>query len=719
MKQFLAIIMLMFALPAFGTTYYVSKSLGSDSYDGTEKAHTTGSTGPWQHVPGMASGPSHTPTAGDQFILYGGDTWGTSDLPMEIDQNGSGQCLTTPNSSCIYIGVDQTWYNSGVCGASWCRPIFSQGGVYESGWYAMAYIYGTNVTLDNIEFTGMKTSGGNTSRMLSMGGGGGNDVIEHSYFHGWNHDATGCPSACTDQDNSVVIAANAPGNIVHDNVIDGADTLTATAVTGSPCQQPPTDNICQGMNAGIQGAAQIYNNVVANVTNGIGPDEPSDIIHDNLVGPIWLGYQGGHRNGIQNGGPTSLSYQLIYNNVLHNVQNNGMFGFMVQQGGGSTPAYVFNNMLYAGTGAGAGVGEGMQFCQLNSTCGPIYSFNNTIESSQALTSSYSATIYSYNNHCIGPVSCIDNQGSWTVHEATDLPQCSGTGTGCADANSSPHYDQYTSSQTYADSPVASTNSTVHAGTSEEALCSTISGLNAAAGTACQNATGYACNYNTSNHTISCPDLALNSRGGTWDIGAYQYTAGGSTYTLTVTVTGSGSVSDSSGVIVSCTASSGTCSGSTSGSDTLTETPSGGYTFSAWGGACSGSLSTCTLTISATTSVTATFTASTAPTSVTTTTATSITSSSASSGGSWTCTGGCATITSEGVCYAVTTNPTTPCTSDGTSTPFTSSFTGLSAGTTYYYRAFATNSAGTTYGSDLNFTTSSISAPTLAPAVVMF
>jgi hypothetical protein len=92
--------------------------------------------------------------------------------------------------------------------------------------------------------------------------------------------------------------------------------------------------------------------------------------------------------------------------------------------------------------------------------------------------------------------------------------------------------------------------------------------------------------------------------------------------------------------------------------------------------------------------------------VTTTTATGITATGASAGGVVTSNGG-ASITSEGTCYATTMNPTTPCTSDGTATPFTSTLSGLMAGTLYYYRAFATNSVGTSYGSDLNFTTSSL------------
>jgi hypothetical protein len=109
----------------------------------------------------------------------------------------------------------------------------------------------------------------------------------------------------------------------------------------------------------------------------------------------------------------------------------------------------------------------------------------------------------------------------------------------------------------------------------------------------------------------------------------------------------------------------------------------------------------------------TYTASAAPPTVTTTTATSITTTSATSGGVVTATGG-ASVTSEGVCYATSSNPTTPCTSNGTATPFTSPITGLTPNTTYFYRAFATNTAGTGYGSDLSFTT----LPTCATPVTI-
>ena len=95
-----------------------------------------------------------------------------------------------------------------------------------------------------------------------------------------------------------------------------------------------------------------------------------------------------------------------------------------------------------------------------------------------------------------------------------------------------------------------------------------------------------------------------------------------------------------------------------------------------------------------------------PSTVTTSSITSITSSSASGGGNVTSQGS-SSVTARGVCWSTSQNPTTANskTSDGSGTGgFTSSITGLSDSTAYYVRAYATNSAGTSYGSQVSFTT---------------
>ncbi len=104
----------------------------------------------------------------------------------------------------------------------------------------------------------------------------------------------------------------------------------------------------------------------------------------------------------------------------------------------------------------------------------------------------------------------------------------------------------------------------------------------------------------------------------------------------------------------------------------------------------------------------------APT-VTTQAASSITSTTATGNGNITATGG-ENCTIRGICYNETGSPTTADSkveeSGSFSTgAFTESLTGLSPGHTYYLKAYATNSAGTSYGSEVSFTTS-VAAPAI-------
>lgn len=94
-------------------------------------------------------------------------------------------------------------------------------------------------------------------------------------------------------------------------------------------------------------------------------------------------------------------------------------------------------------------------------------------------------------------------------------------------------------------------------------------------------------------------------------------------------------------------------------------------------------------------------------SVTTSSVSNVTTYSVTCGGNVTEDGG-AIVTARGVCWNTSGNPTisNQHTTDGTGTgQFTSTITGLSANTTYYVKAYATNSAGTSYGTQKTFTTS--------------
>ena len=105
--------------------------------------------------------------------------------------------------------------------------------------------------------------------------------------------------------------------------------------------------------------------------------------------------------------------------------------------------------------------------------------------------------------------------------------------------------------------------------------------------------------------------------------------------------------------------------------------------------------------------------------LTTTAASAVTSTTATSGGNVTTDGG-SVVTARGICWATTSSPTiaNSKTTNGTGTGvFTSPITGLSPGTTYYVRAYATNSIGTAYGSQATFTTLAV-APVLTTTAVI-
>ena len=108
----------------------------------------------------------------------------------------------------------------------------------------------------------------------------------------------------------------------------------------------------------------------------------------------------------------------------------------------------------------------------------------------------------------------------------------------------------------------------------------------------------------------------------------------------------------------------------------------------------------------------------APT-LTTTAISATTLTTASSGGNISTDGGAA-VTARGVCWATTANPTVSNdkTTDGTGNGlFTSNLTGLTPGTTYFVRAYATNTAGTAYGNEISFTTNPVVVPTLTTTIV--
>jgi hypothetical protein len=334
--------------------------------------------------------------------------------------------------------------------------------------------------------------------------GGTYTIVENIYAHGWEH--TGASS-----DTGVAFSSANNYNTLRFCVCDGSDTT-------------------EDMLACVTGEWEdVYGNYITQVANGIAATESR--VHDNWVGPTNTSFPGGHQNAIQIAGPASGdTVAFIYNNIVTGTETGGMGQYWWAQGSGNagTTWYFFNNLMFK-----TASGNNIDICQEGAACGTHYVFNNTLECGSASGGvgvcantagmTPTATVYFINNHCIATGCENGASGSITLTETTDLIQSVSK----ADANTSPKYDQYAETQTYAFSPVASTNSTVGAGTNEQSLCSAIAAVYGPAGTACQNDTGYACNYNTTNHTVTCPARATVSRptNGAWDIGAYESQSG--------------------------------------------------------------------------------------------------------------------------------------------------------------------------------------------------
>jgi Divergent InlB B-repeat domain/Lactonase, 7-bladed beta-propeller len=194
-------------------------------------------------------------------------------------------------------------------------------------------------------------------------------------------------------------------------------------------------------------------------------------------------------------------------------------------------------------------------------------------------------------------------------------------------------------------------------------------------------------------------------------------------TLTVSLqgTGTGAVSDGTGQI-SCPSS---CSHTepVNGQVTLTATPGSGSAFTGWSGACSGT-GTCKVTMSADTSVTATFTSNPgSPTPVLTGTPTAVTDGGAGFSGSVNPDGLSTTayfqygldkrysqFGASGASYTSQTTAQTVGSDFATHGVGPVTVTGLIPNALYHVRLVATNSAGTTFGQDVTFTTAAAPPP---------
>jgi hypothetical protein len=480
------------ARTAVATTYYISKTLGSDSNTSTQAQDKTT---PWEHLPGMpsctANCASYTPVAGDQFILRGGDTWVNSDLGIKWNWAGA---IGNP----IYIGVDQTWFT----GASWTRPIFDCGGAKCANSAAGQHMISVSpakpyVTFDNIELKGWYQLGGTTAIIQTLSA---NTVVEHFYVHGWSRDAGETSNGSTAVFNANTSSGALPETSFHDNVVDGADTT-------------------RDMMLGVNSAESVYNNVFSYVV--VAAHNSLTDVHGNLIQNIVFSYAGDHCDGIFMFSAMKGTTQYLYNNVFHTtVAGCVMMWDATTIGTNSCPAcigYIFNNVGYdIANNSGGGVAVGYHPPPLGSpNTGTYYVYNNTFDlgssgssctgNGETRAAPNSVTHYS-NNHCINSSGLICNTSGTTCKNAgTNLSQTEGQAKAAG----------YTSTQQHAYSPTSSSSPTVGKGTNYTSLCSTIPDI-------C-NDTSYA-TYNQTNHTVAMRSIVHRPPTGAWDMGAYQFSS---------------------------------------------------------------------------------------------------------------------------------------------------------------------------------------------------
>jgi hypothetical protein len=502
------------------TCYYASKSTGSDTlYDGTQET-ISGSHGPWAHIPGMIGCTGNcaalTPSPGTGFILLGGDSWVASDLG--INTCPGSPCWNGTSSNPFYIGVDETWYNSSAC-SSWCRPIFNlQNSTGTLTGNAVVWLYSDYWIFDDIEITGYQQTTGGGDVIATVGN---SNQVERNYVHGWSR--TSGSSAYNSYCFTTNTGSGSGGvnSAIHDNVCDGSDAANLDFM------------------GGVLHSPSLYNNVIRYVYNGTNGN--FNTIHDNLIEYNYTATSGDHCNMMNDQGPYSGTIAYAYNNVIRNAGcPGGVVMFIISNATCSCTTYEFNNVLYNNdTSSGGGPGNGT-----HTPTGTYYDFNNTAVTNATNCAGNGdpsdnpglATSDYGNFHCISTISplCLTTSAVCNS-EGGPLLQLPGTSAGESDCNCSPQYDQYTSSETYAYSPVASTNSTVGAGTNNMLLCTTIASSNAAAGTACQSDTTYP-EYNTTIHAVTFRTPNARPLIGAWDIGAYQYVSGPSAPTgLTASV----------------------------------------------------------------------------------------------------------------------------------------------------------------------------------------
>ncbi|MGA9882410.1 MAG: hypothetical protein WBQ34_01695 [Candidatus Acidiferrales bacterium] len=543
-RMLLILLTIFFALSmrAHATTYYIAAN-GSDSNSGTVN------TSPWLHAPGMpnctANCASKTPQPGDSFIFRGGDAWhrsastsDSSDVPMggewtwKWSGSGGGSTCNYPSvtSTCIYIGVDTMWYNSSVCGSSFCRPQVEfdnpiwansthQDGSHAGFVTACSYDdYNTNaVYLDasDIQFDNFNMWGKCWATPPVYGGdaeisrNGNYIAVTKIYIHGWTESYNPLPDGGSNQmDDAAMITDAALGT--------GTDTIAWSVFDGS-------DSHCTGVNNCTGGPVQgndadstyFYGNVCRYMTNCIASPHFLKSIHDNLFEYVYESYDPSEHGNVveQYGAPGGTT--TFYNNVVRHVNA----GIILDLYGTSGGLYIFNNTFFDIQGISGGNCVMIQNDNQSQTRS-MYFTNNTVDNTTNVCAiraqpnsgqGWNGTVYFQNNHLIGitSLSAMESCSSGSTCTWTD------NGNEVFQTESAANNQGYTSGNDY--QPTSASGATYHQGGDLSLQCATYS-LDLAL---CSGSTGGVIDVAASG-TLPVLDIQASLRGAAWDAGAYQY-----------------------------------------------------------------------------------------------------------------------------------------------------------------------------------------------------
>jgi hypothetical protein len=525
----LVLAVLLLAGGASASSFYISSSQGSDSNPGSKQS-------PWAHAPGMASCTAtcgnYTPRAGDQFIFYGGDTWGSSNFQLNIHWSG------TNGNNVVYGGEDTGWYNSGVCGSSYCRPIFDfqnvlicTGGQLQYQCAGVLLYNASYVTIDNLELKNFEMPNQNTqvsgygSGAISVWGSGSDyPTISNNYLHDWSMSG---PITSGSSGTAIIGGGNGSGThwIVNGNTLSDANAQCGCVI-----------------GAGINGDGTITNNICAYVDDCVDTYAAGTVIAGNLMHDLQDSTDpANHGNSIH-----AMCAAYIHDNIIYNMAP-GVSGDLNEPRNSSCLAtttqnyYTWNNVMFnlgnqtCFEDENYNSGVTVNYYHYNDTCVPPGTSPGTVSSFAVVSESHGSgpgpnSITVVNMHVISNtgvsgtapfIATASNSGSCCMNPPNGATVTTSVGMTPSTAAS----QGYTAANNY--SPSSNTGSSVTMqGTNMTGNCSAVW-------------TTLCIGLDSSNPTLpgtARPTVTNSGQPSTyWNVGAYQYS--GSNVTQPVAPTG--------------------------------------------------------------------------------------------------------------------------------------------------------------------------------------